>query len=77
MGSAFLPKGRYLQMNGQEVFKFAVGPVPLCVEDALEKAGMKADDVDLFLLHQANVRILQSVAEAIKAAGREIPYEHE
>ena len=53
-------------MNGQEVFKFAVRTVPLCVEDALEKAGMKADDVDLFLLHQANVRILQSVAKRLK-----------
>lgn len=67
------PKGGYLQMNGQEVFKFAVRTVPLCVEDALEKAGMKADDVDLFLLHQANVRILQSVAKRLKQPEEKFP----
>ena len=60
-------------MNGQEVFKFAVRTVPLCVEDALEKAGMKADDVDLFLLHQANVRILQSVAKRLKQPEEKFP----
>ena len=67
------PKGGYLQMNGQEVFKFAVRTVPLCVEDALEKAGMKADDVNLFLLHQANVRILQSVAKRLKQPEEKFP----
>ena len=63
----------FLTMNGQEVFKFAVRTVPLCVEDALEKAGMKADDVDLFLLHQANVRILQSVAKRLKQPEEKFP----
>lgn len=43
------------------------------MEDALEKAGMKADDVDLFLLHQANVRILQSVAKRLKQPEEKFP----
>ncbi len=66
-------KGGYLQMNGQEVFKFAVRTVPQCVEDALEKADMKADDVDLFLLHQANVRIIQSVAKRLGQPEEKFP----
>ncbi len=67
------PKGGYLQMNGQEVFKFAVRTVPQCVEDALEKADLKADDVDLFLLHQANVRIIQSVAKRLGQPEEKFP----
>ena len=55
----------YLTMNGQEVFKFAVKTVPLCVEETLEKAGMDAGDVKYFILHQANRRIIQAVAKRL------------
>ena len=67
------PRGGYLQMNGQEVFKFAVRTVPQCVEDALKKANLKADDIDLFLLHQANVRIIQSVAKRLGQPEEKFP----
>lgn len=63
----------YLQMNGQEVFKFAVKTVPLCIEDALEKAGISPDDIDHFLLHQANRRIIQSVAKRLKQPEEKFP----
>ena len=63
----------YLQMNGQEVFKFAVKTVPLCIEDALEKAGLSPDDIDHFLLHQANKRIIQSVAKRLKQPEEKFP----
>lgn len=55
----------YLKMNGQEVFKFAVKTVPACVEETLQKAGISAEEVDHFVLHQANLRIIQSVAKRL------------
>ncbi|MBO5144204.1 MAG: ketoacyl-ACP synthase III [Lachnospiraceae bacterium] len=57
----------YIQMNGQEVYKFATRQVPACINKALDKAGLCVDDVDLFILHQANVRIIESVAKRLKA----------
>lgn len=57
----------YIQMNGQEVYKFATRQVPACINEALDKAGLCVDDVDLFILHQANVRIIESVAKRLKA----------
>ncbi|MBO5033074.1 MAG: ketoacyl-ACP synthase III [Lachnospiraceae bacterium] len=56
----------YIQMNGQEVYKFATRQVPACINVALDKAGLCVDDVDLFILHQANVRIIESVARRLK-----------
>lgn len=56
----------FLQMNGQEVFKFAVKTVPECIEEALGRAGIPAEEVTYFLLHQANKRIIQSVAKRLK-----------
>ncbi len=63
----------YLKMNGQEVFKFAVRTVPHCIEDALAKAGLKPEEIDLFILHQANKRIIQAVAKRLGMAEEEFP----
>ncbi|MDE7476587.1 MAG: ketoacyl-ACP synthase III [Lachnospiraceae bacterium] len=57
----------YVQMDGQEVYKFATKQVPSCIQEALDKAGLTTDDVDWFVLHQANVRIIESVAKRLKA----------
>ena len=61
------PVKPYVYMNGQEVYKFATRQVPACIKEALDKANLTADDVDLFVLHQANVRIIESVAKRLKA----------
>lgn len=63
----------YLQMNGQEVFKFAVKTVPACVEKTLQKAGVPADGIDYFVLHQANLRIIQSVAKRLGQPEEKFP----
>ena len=55
----------YMHMDGQAVFKFAVRTVPVCVEDVLQKAGVSGDEVKYFILHQANSRIIQSVAKRL------------
>lgn len=48
----------FIQMDGTKVFKFAVETVPRCMNQVLQKAGMTAEDVDFFVFHQANARII-------------------
>ena len=56
----------YLSMNGQEVFRFAVKTVPEALEELLAKAGVPAEDIRYFVLHQANERIIASVAKRMR-----------
>ena len=51
-------KANLLTMEGAKVFKFAVETVPACIGAVLDKAGMTAEDVDFFVFHQANARII-------------------
>lgn len=55
----------YLRMDGRNVFKWAVRVVSDTVQLVLDKAGMGVDDVSLFVLHQANIRIIDKVAEQL------------
>ncbi len=55
----------YVSMNGQEVYKFAVKTVPEAVKEAAGKAGFALDEVDYFILHQANYRIIEAVAKRL------------
>lgn len=48
----------YISMEGTKVFKFAVEAVPWCVDQVLKKTGRTAEDVDFFVFHQANARII-------------------
>jgi 3-oxoacyl-[acyl-carrier-protein] synthase-3 len=52
-------------MNGREVFKWAVRKVGDAAERALELAGLRAEDVDLFVPHQANLRIIEAAVERL------------
>lgn len=64
-GTAGFPDDTYVKMDGQGVFKFAVRQVPACIEELLEAIDMKAEDIDLFVLHQANLRIVEGVAKRL------------
>lgn len=57
---------RTLKMSGTQVFRFAVGALNEVMEKTLEYAGMTADEVDLFIPHQANLRIIKSAAARFK-----------
>ena len=59
-------RGQYIKMKGQEVFKFAVNALPNAASCALEKAGLKAADVDIFIPHQANSRIIETAAKKLE-----------
>lgn len=63
----------YVHMEGQEVYKFAVSTVPSSIKKVLEKADMQVEDVDLFVLHQANIRILQSVSKRLGVSEDKFP----
>lgn len=52
-----------VQMNGQAVFKFAVSKFQEVIAETLEEAGIGADDVDHFICHQANSRILDAARD--------------
>lgn len=56
----------YVSMDGQAVYKFAVKTVPAAIQQALEEANCTADDIDLYVLHQANIRIIEAVAKRLK-----------
>ena len=62
-----LASGRpLLQMDGQAVFKLAVGVLEECARTVLAKAGKTEADIDWLVPHQANIRIMQSTARKLK-----------
>ena len=60
-------KGQYqpITMNGRDVYRFAVAKVPEVIEKTLFRAQLTATEIDWLILHQANQRILDSVAERL------------
>lgn len=63
----------FVRMNGQEVYKFAVRTVPKCISQVLKQAQWQPQDVSLFLLHQANQRIIEAVAKRLKQPIEKFP----
>ena len=55
----------FVHMNGREVFKFATRVLVSSAEAVLERCGVSVDDVDLYVPHQANVRIMDHAAEKL------------
>ena len=53
----------FMQMDGQAVFIFAVKKVPEAILEVLDKNNIKKEDIDCYLLHQANRRIVEAVAK--------------
>ncbi|WP_139330085.1 beta-ketoacyl-ACP synthase III [Paenibacillus odorifer] len=58
-------KKHFIYMNGREVFKFAVRVMGSATERVLTKAGLGKEDIDLFVPHQANIRIIQSAMQRL------------
>ncbi len=65
-GSSFNQKSGFIEMSGREVFKHAVEKMANSVLETLEKVNLTVDDIDLLVPHQANLRILNSVAARLK-----------
>jgi len=56
----------FIKMNGNSVFKSAVKSMAEVVAGALDDAGLRAEDIDLFVPHQANLRIIEALAKKLR-----------
>ncbi|MHA6251686.1 beta-ketoacyl-ACP synthase III [Oceanobacillus sp. CAU 1775] len=61
----FQNKEGYMEMNGREVFKFAVRQMPESTVNVVEKIGLDKSDVDYLVPHQANIRIMDAARERL------------
>ncbi|WP_243438509.1 beta-ketoacyl-ACP synthase III [Fundidesulfovibrio soli] len=59
----------FIEMNGPEVYKNAVRSMGQVCEEIVEKNGLSMDDIDLFIPHQANLRIIEAVGKRLKVFG--------
>lgn len=55
-----------ISMQGQEVYRFAVNKIPEVTQELLDQNGVNKDDVDFFIFHQANKRIIRSIASKLR-----------
>ncbi|EJG0109443.1 ketoacyl-ACP synthase III, partial [Staphylococcus pseudintermedius] len=55
----------FIRMNGREVFKFAVRVMGESSQRAVEKANLGPDDINMFIPHQANIRIMESARQRL------------
>jgi 3-oxoacyl-[acyl-carrier-protein] synthase-3 len=62
----------HLRMNGREVFRHAVTKIYGVIEETLHETGYAADDIDLYVPHQANARILDGIAKKLKVSPEKI-----
>lgn len=63
----------FIQMDGQAVFKFAVKKVPEVIGEVLELNSLGKEDIDLYILHQANRRIVEAVAKRLEEPIEKFP----
>ncbi|MBN1968863.1 MAG: ketoacyl-ACP synthase III [Candidatus Delongbacteria bacterium] len=56
-------KENFIYMDGKEIFRNAVKIMPAELDKAIEKSNLKIEDIDYFIFHQANLRIIQSIAK--------------
>ena len=62
----------HLRMEGREVFKFAVAAITDVIEDAFKATGYSAADIDWFVPHQANRRIIDGAAQKLGIAPEKV-----
>ncbi|MEO0881721.1 MAG: beta-ketoacyl-ACP synthase III [Pseudomonadota bacterium] len=62
----------HVRMDGPRVFKHAVTNISSAIENVFENAGLAADDIDWFVPHQANQRILDGVAKKLGISGSKV-----
>jgi 3-oxoacyl-[acyl-carrier-protein] synthase-3 len=59
-------KQHTIQMNGREVFRFATRVMATATREVVARAGLKLDDIELFVPHQANLRIIEAAARGLR-----------
>jgi 3-oxoacyl-[acyl-carrier-protein] synthase-3 len=69
---AMRARRHYVQMQGNEVFRFATRIMGTAMEEALASAGMTAADMDLFIPHQANLRIIEAASKRLNLPAEKV-----
>jgi 3-oxoacyl-[acyl-carrier-protein] synthase-3 len=64
----------HLFMNGTEIFNFTLDTVPLLINEILSKNGLKQEDIDLFVLHQANRYMMEFLRKKLRIAPEQFYY---
>lgn len=64
--------GRFIKMQGNDVFKLAVRTMSECATEVLTAAGLTTDDVALIIPHQANIRIIEAIATRLKVPNEKV-----
>lgn len=62
-----------LHMDGRQVYKFAIKTIPKSVEKFLDKNNIDIKDIDYFISHQANIKMLNSMAKALQVSEDKFP----
>ncbi len=73
VGGAKGPYEKYIRMDGRRIYQFAVKKVPEVIEEILSRSGRSADEVSYFVIHQANRRIIESIARHLKQPLEKFP----
>ncbi|MEM9895439.1 MAG: ketoacyl-ACP synthase III [Bacteroidota bacterium] len=71
-GVGINPIGKIIQ-NGRSVFKWAVTNIPIKVNELLNKAGLKLEEIDYLIPHSANLRIIEAIAKSLKLPLEKMP----
>ena len=58
----------FVNMDGKEVYKYVVTKLPGYIEECVEKSGLKMDEIDYLVPHQANMRIIEALEKRLKFA---------
>lgn len=67
--------GEYIPvMEGREVFRQAVSRMPVAIREVAEAGGVKVEDLDLVLVHQANLRIVEGVQKQLGLSAEQVPH---
>ncbi|OZM58250.1 3-oxoacyl-ACP synthase [Lottiidibacillus patelloidae] len=73
-GAKHLYQDEFVQMNGREVFKFAVRQMGESSLNVIEKAGLQKEDVDFLIPHQANIRIMEASRQRLDLPEEKMSY---
>lgn len=65
----YMREQRYIYQEGQTVFRWATTKIAPIAKDAVARAGLRLEDIDVFVPHQANLRIVESIARKLRADG--------
>lgn len=72
-GKNKVPYDEYYRMDGRAIFKFAVKKVPEVIHEVLDLSGYTVEEIDYFILHQANKRIIDAIAKRLRQDESKFP----